>query len=226
MSNDNVINLKIFSGNNSSVNHTNSSVNVRNSSVSDANSSFIANISSSVAQLKHSVKEYADLGISFSDVTPVITHFLNNYSKMIAPFAEMITFASHRLNTSSFSINCFTTDYKKRYYGVLSKNVSGQASRYLLAFFVPDNSSASQAVTIRSSTTLKAHLGALREYSLISKVNTSPTDYDGLTLQNKIAERRICRAVTNVTESKTRHPIPLLYSVAFTQKTLGAIHHG
>jgi len=49
------------------------------------------------------------------------------------------------------------------------------------------------------------------------------TDYDGLTLQNKRAVRRICRAVTNVTESKTRHPIPL-YSVALTQKTLGGYH--
>ena len=118
------------------------------------------------------------------------------------------------------------TDNNSGYYIHLSKNVSRQASRYLLAFFVPDNSPASQAVTIQSSTAPYAHLSAIRGHSLISIANHLLTDYDGLTLQNKIAERRICRAVTNVTESKTRHPIHLLYNVAFTQKTLGDIHHG
>ncbi|MGP5514082.1 hypothetical protein, partial [Psychrobacter alimentarius] len=106
----------------------------------------------------------------------------------------------------------------------LSKNVSDLPSRTLLAFFVPDNSPASQAVSIPSSTTLRAHLSASREYSLISTANHLLTDYDGLTLQNTIAVRRICRAVTNVTESKTRHPILLPYSVALTQKTLGGYH--
>ena len=116
------------------------------------------------------------------------------------------------------------TDDNSGYYIDLSKNVSGQASRYSLAFFVPDNSPASQAVTIYSSTALRAHLSASRGQTIISIANHLLTDYDGLTLQNKIAERRICRAVTNVTESKTRHPILLPYSVALTQKTLGGYH--
>ena len=47
------------------------------------------------------------------------------------------------------------TNDNSGYYIDLSKNVSGQASRYLLAFFVPDNSAASQAVTMPSSTTLR-----------------------------------------------------------------------
>ena len=118
------------------------------------------------------------------------------------------------------------TNESSGYYIDLSKNVSGQASRNLLAFFVPDTSAASQAVTSYSSTAPNALKNASRDYSLISIASHLLTDYDGLTLQNKIAVRRICRAVTNVTESKTRHPIPLLYSVALTQKTLGAIHHG
>ena len=118
------------------------------------------------------------------------------------------------------------TNTNNGYYIDLSKNVSGQASRYLLAFFVPDNSPASQAVTIQSSTAPNAHLSATRGHSLISIANHLLTDYDGLTLQNKIAVRRICGAVSNKTESKTRHPIPLLYSVAFTQNLLGVIHHG
>lgn len=116
------------------------------------------------------------------------------------------------------------TNDNSGYYIDLSKNVSGQASRYSLAFFVPDNSAASQAVTMPSSTTLRAHLSASRGHSLISIASHLLTDYDGLTLQNKRAERRICRAVTNVTESKTRHPILLPYSVALTQKTLGGYH--
>lgn len=116
------------------------------------------------------------------------------------------------------------TNTNNGYYIDLSKNVSGQASRYSLAFFVPDNSAASQAVTMPSSTTLRAHLSASRGHSLISIASHLLTDYDGLTLQNKRAERRICRAVTNVTESKTRHPILLPYSVALTQKTLGGYH--
>ena len=116
------------------------------------------------------------------------------------------------------------TDDNSGYYIDLSKTNSGQASRDILAFFVSDNSAASQAVTMPSSTTLRTHLSASRGHSLISIANHLLTDYDGLTLQNKRAVRRICRAVTNVTESKTRHPILLPYSVAFTQKTLGGYH--
>ena len=116
------------------------------------------------------------------------------------------------------------TDDNSGYYIDLSKNVSGQASRYSLAFFVPDNSAASQAVTMPSRTTLRTHLSASRGHSLISIASHLLPDYDGLTLQNKRAVRRICRAVTNVTESKTRHPILLPYSVALTQKTLGGYH--
>ena len=116
------------------------------------------------------------------------------------------------------------TDDSSGYYIDLSKNVSDFLSRTLLAFFVPDNSAASQAVPIPSSTAPNTHLSVARGHSLISTASHLLTDYDGLTLQNTIAERRICRAVTNVTESKTRHPILLPYSVALTQKTLGGYH--
>ena len=118
------------------------------------------------------------------------------------------------------------SDDSSGYYIDLSKTKSGKPDRYSLAFFVPDNSAASQAVTIQSSTAPQAHTCATRGQTIISKVNTSPTDYDGLTLQNKTAERRICGAVAFSTESKTRHPILLPYSVAYTQKLQGVIHHG
>lgn len=118
------------------------------------------------------------------------------------------------------------TNDSSGYYIDLSNLISDLPSRKPLAFFVPDNSAASQAVTIYSSIAPQAHLSASRGQTIISIANHLLTDYDGLTLQNKIAVRRICGAVSNKTESKTRHPIPLLYSVAFTQNLLGVIHHG
>ena len=118
------------------------------------------------------------------------------------------------------------TNTNNGYYIDLSKLNSGQASRDTLASFVPDNSAASQAVIMPSSTAPKAHLRATRGYSLISIANHLLTDYDGLTLQNTIAERRICGAVSVKTESKTRHPIFLLYSVALTQNLTGGSYHG
>ena len=118
------------------------------------------------------------------------------------------------------------TNTNNGYYKDLSKTNSDLPSRKLLAFFMPDNSAASQAVTIQLSIAPQAQLSATRGQTIISKVNTSPTSYDGTTLQNKRAERRICRAVTICTESEPRHPIRLSYSVASTQKQIGVIHHG
>ena len=119
------------------------------------------------------------------------------------------------------------TDDNSGYYIDLSKLISGHASRNPLAFFVPDNSVDSQVYSNYSSAVLKVQLSTTRAQSLITLVTQLPINYDELTLQNKRAERRICRAVACVTESKTRHPILLPYSVAFTQKTTqGVIHHG
>ena len=116
------------------------------------------------------------------------------------------------------------TNTNNGYYIDLSKLNSDLPSRKLLAFFVPDNSAASQAVPIYSSIAPQAHLSATRGQTIISIANHLLTDYDGLTLQNKIAVRRICGAVTVKTESKTRHPILLPYSVAHTQKLTGGYH--
>ena len=145
---------------------------------------------------KHSLNSKA----RFSVVTPVITHF--------------------------FMKQAIATVTNNGYYEDLSKLNSDLPSRKPLAFFVPDNSAASQAVTMPSSTAPNTHLSASRGHSLISIANHLLTDYDGLTLQNTIAERRICGAVSVKTESKTRHPIFLLYSVALTQNLTGGSYHG
>ena len=118
--------------------------------------------------------------------------------------------AQAQSNTKSFTI-----DDSSGYYTDLSKISSGQASRDILAFFVPDTSAASQAVTMPSSTAPQAYSSATRGQTIISIANHLLTDYDGLTLQNKIAERRICGAVTVKTESKTRHPILYFYRIAW-----------
>lgn len=120
-----------------------------------------------------------------------------------------------------------TNDSSGYYIDLSKEHASGKPSRYLLAFFVPVIGMDSQSLSIHTDIAPQAHLSASRGQTIISIANHLLTDYDGLTLQNTIAERRICRAVACVTESKTRHPILLPYSVAFTQKTTqGAIHHG
>lgn len=116
------------------------------------------------------------------------------------------------------------TNTNNGYYIDLSKTKSGKPSRYLLAFFVPVIDADSQSLSKHTDTAPNAHLSASRGHSLISIANHLLTDYDGLTLQNKIAVRRICRAVAFSTESKTRHPILLPYSVAHTQKLKGGYH--
>ena len=199
--------VKARHGENSSLIDGNLSVNSQNLSLNAANLSLIRNITNRIIESAESTKNYLFFGSEKKGCNRGDYPFLGSF-----------------LTSSNNENHSFTSHDNKSYYRVLSKNVSGQASRYLLAFFVPDNSSASQAVTIQSSTTLRAHLSVSREHSLISIANHLLTDYDGLTLQNKRAVRRICRAVTNVTESKTRHPILLPYSVAFTQKTLGGYH--
>lgn len=138
------------------------------------------------------------------------------------PFVLMLLITILLLGLSSCTALAYTA--------ILSKTNSGQASRDILAFFVPDNSAASQAGTMQSSTAPPVYINTTRGQTIISIANHLLTDYDGLTLQNKTAERQICGAVTICTESKTRHPIPITfnqsYSVALTQKQIGAIHYG
>ena len=111
------------------------------------------------------------------------------------------------------------------YKDLLKKHASGKSNRYSLAFFVPVIGVDSQSLSVPTDTALPAQLSAARGQTTILIANHLLADYDGLTLQNKIAERRICRAVACVTESKTRHPIRLSYSVALTQKTTQGGHY-
>ena len=168
---------------------SNSSLNDTNSSVKAQNSSFNSNVINMSTKSEKFTKYRLKPQSKKNDVTGEVTHF--------------------------FMKQAVATDDNKRYYRVLSKLTSGQASRYLLAFFVSDTCLASQAKHDSSTAPIHPLQGR--------------TVYDGVTSQNKIAERQICGAVASKTESGPRHPIsPIMfnrsYSVASTQNLLGGYH--
>ena len=111
----------------------------------------------------------------------------------------------------------------KGYDVVLSKTNSGRADRRTLAFYLSTVRIAPQNNSIYLDTALKAYKNASRGQTLIKAINL-PTDYDGMTSLNKIAERRISGAAAICAESEPRHPIPIPYSVTPTQKQIGGIH--
>ena len=144
------------------------------------------------------------------------------FMSWVAAIGLLLSFIGYALAYSK----PIATDTNNGYYKDLSKTQSGKPDRYLLAFFVPVIGVDSQSLSVPTDTALNAYLSATRGQTIILIANHLLTDYDGLTLQNRTAEKRICRAVTLCTESKTRHPIRLSYSVALTQKHKGVIHHG
>ena len=98
----------------------------------------------------------------------------------------------------------------------LSKTISGQASRYSLAFFVPKFRLLSQSGDNKAQIHLPQFTGVNRHI-----MPALAAVYDGVTLQNK--RKPICRAVTNSTESEPHHPM-IFHSVVLTQKLLGGYH--
>lgn len=100
----------------------------------------------------------------------------------------------------------------------LSKNNSGQASRYSLAFFVRKFCLLSQSGMMKAQTHLPPFIGVNRHI-----MPALAAVYDGVTLQNK--RKPICRAVTIVTESEPHHPM-IFHSVVLTQNTIGVVSHG
>lgn len=79
----------------------------------------------------------------------------------------------------------------------LSKSKSGMPNRYSLAFFMPNYRLTSQVNDMDSIAPL-THFTGLNRHIYAHSV----TNYDEVTPQNKIAERRICGAVAFTTESE------------------------
>ncbi|WP_434353567.1 hypothetical protein VH441_00620 [Psychrobacter sp. HD31] len=113
-----------------------------------------------------------------------------------------------------FILLCLPFSCAFAYTGDLSKTISGQPIREPLAFFVQKNWHGSQPNQYKSTKQFTQ-----QGKTVVSMVINLPP-YNGLTLQNTKAIRRICRAVTNSTESKTRYPMNF-HSVALTQNLLG-----
>ncbi|MBX4377548.1 hypothetical protein K4H02_21035, partial [Mycobacterium tuberculosis] len=107
----------------------------------------------------------------------------------------------------------------------LSNQKSGKPNRYLLAFFVPSHRFTSQVSDTHSTAPL-THFTGLNRHIYANSV----TSYGGVTLQNK-SLRQICKAVSFLTESEPRHPIPInhtlsAYNVALTQNKKGVANNG
>ena len=101
----------------------------------------------------------------------------------------------------------------------LSKTISGQASRYSLAFFVPKFRLLSQSGDNKAQIHPPQFTGVNRHI-----MPALAAVYDGVTLQNS-PFWVICRAVTIVTESEPHHPM-IFHSVVLTQNTIGVVSHG
>ncbi len=123
-----------------------------------------------------------------------------------------------QLNETVSFKNHLTNGNVGGYYKALSnKLVAVKPNRKPMAFFVPKDCLISQIKQYNSIN----HLTHLQGKTVISKISNLSVSYGGLTLQNKIAIRRICRAVATNTESKTHHLI--INNVVLTHKLVGGL---
>ena len=98
----------------------------------------------------------------------------------------------------------------------LSKTISGQASRYSLAFFVPKFRLLSQSGDNKSQIHLPQFAGVNRHI-----MPALAAVYDGVTLKNKPIGEYSRRFY--VTESEPHHPMTF-HSVVLTQNYIGGYH--
>ena len=103
----------------------------------------------------------------------------------------------------------------------LSKSKSGMPNRYSLAFFVPNYRLTSQVNDMDSIAPL-THFTGLNRHIYAHSV----TNYDEVTPQNKIAERRICGAVAFTTESEPCLTPFWDKQIIITQNVKGVANHG
>ena len=181
---------------------TNSSLNDTNSSVKVQNSSLI------------------DMNLSFNSSIINMCAKLDKVTKyQLKPQSKKNDVTGEI--THFFVKQAIATDDNNGYYKDLSKITSDSPSRVLLAFFVPNICLASQAKHDYSTALI-----CLPAYCK----HGGNTVYDGLTLQNKRALGRICKAASSDAESKTRHLREMskhdIQSVTLTQKSLGDSYHG
>ena len=192
MTNNIKTNLRPYHGSNYDCEYSNSSLNSNNLSL-------IANISSSVAQVKRSVKEHASLSISFSVVTPVITHLFD---------------------FSNSEKQGFTSHDDKRYYNLTTNCSAAKPSRHSLAIFM---SKICLTNYQRFTNDINTNISALQTSHKYSTDTIGANIYDGLSGPNKIPlvgnkPRRLNTVVNNLS--------PLFLGGNKLTNCSGAIHHG
>ncbi len=174
MTNDTKTNLKPRHGSNYSYKHSNLSLN-------DTNLSLITNNSSSAIQTVSFTEKRKYLKSVFSDVTPVITHFLVNLIRMIALIKRPFKLVCRNSSNIKFGINRFTTDDNKRYYSHTTKHSAAKPSRQPLAIFV----SKTELVNTQQVTAGMNKL-VLRFKRYTYDVGHNIVSYDGMSELNKI----------------------------------------
>ena len=192
MTNNIKTNLRPYHGSNYDCKYSNSSLNSNNLSL-------IANVSSSVAQVKRSVKEHASLSISFSVVTPVITHLFD---------------------FSNSEKQGFTSDDNKRYYNPTTNCSAAKPSRHSLAIFM---SKICLTNYQRFTTDINTNTSALQTSHKYSTDIIGANIYDGLSGPNKRPlvgnkPRRLNTVVNNLS--------PFFLGGTQLTNCSGAIHHG
>ncbi|MBK3393338.1 hypothetical protein IQ457_05180 [Psychrobacter sp. M9-54-1] len=154
MTNNIKTNLRPYHGSNYDCKYSNSSLNSNNLSL-------IANVSSSVAQVKRSVKEHASLSISFSVVTPVITHLFD---------------------FSNSEKQGFTSHDDKRYYSPTTNCSAVKPNRHSLAIFM---SKICLTNYQRFTNDINTNISALQTSHKYSTDTIGANIYDGLSGPNK-----------------------------------------
>lgn len=192
MTNNIKTNLRPYHGSNYDCKYSNSSLNSNNLSL-------IANVSSSVAQVKRSVKEHASLSISFSVVTPVITHLFD---------------------FSNSEKQGFTSHDDKRYYSPTTNCSAAKPSRHSLAIFM---SKICLTNYQQFTTDINTNTSALQTSHKYSADNVGANIYDGLSGPNKIPlvgnkPRRLNTVVNNLS--------PFFLGGNKLTNCSGAIHYG
>ena len=192
MTNNIKTNLRPYHGSNYDCKYSNSSLNSNNLSL-------IANVSSSVAQVKRSVKEHASLSISFSVVTPVITHLFD---------------------FSNSEKQCFTSHDDKRYYSPTTNCSAAKPSRHSLAIFM---SKICLTNYQRFTNDINTNISALQTSHKYSADTIGANIYDGLSGPNKRPlvgnkPRRLNTVVNNLS--------PFFLGGTQLTNCSGAIHHG
>ncbi|WP_286797114.1 hypothetical protein [Psychrobacter sp. UBA6291] len=192
MTNNIKTNLRPYHGSNYDCKYSNSSLNSNNLSL-------IANVSSSVAQVKRSVKEHASLSISFSVVTPVITHLFD---------------------FSNSEKQGFTSHDDKRYYSPTTNCSAVKPNRHSLAIFM---SKICLTNYQRFTNDINTNISALQTSHKYSTDTIGANIYDGLSGPNKRPlvgnkPRRLNTVVNNLS--------PFFLGGNKLTNCSGAIHHG